>query len=40
MMTLLLWSRPVFAAILLTLVGAFVWTAIRTDAANGRPYQP
>ena len=31
MMTALLWARPVFALILVALVGIFVWTA-RADA--------
>jgi len=32
MMTALLWARPIFAAILLALVGVYVWTARGTEA--------
>ena len=31
MMTALLWARPFFAAILLALVGVYVWTAYRGE---------
>jgi len=31
-MAALLWARPVFAAILLALVGLYVWTACRAEA--------
>jgi hypothetical protein len=34
-MTALLWARPVFAAILVALVGTFVWTACGAEAKNG-----
>jgi cytochrome c-type biogenesis protein CcmH/NrfF len=30
-MTALLWARPVFAVILLTLVGFYVWAAHKAD---------
>jgi hypothetical protein len=36
-MALLLWARPVFAAILLALVGAYVWKASKADAADEPP---
>ena len=32
MMTVLLWARPLFAAILLALVGVYVWMAYRGEA--------
>jgi cytochrome c-type biogenesis protein CcmH/NrfF len=38
-MTALLWARPVFAAILLALVGLYVWTARRADAASEAGHQ-
>ena len=38
-MTTLLWARPIFAAILLALVGSYVWTA-RTDAKHEPQYKP
>lgn len=31
-MSALLWARPVFAVILLALVGVFVWSASRGEA--------
>jgi hypothetical protein len=31
-MAALLWARPIFAVILLVLVGVYVWTARRADA--------
>jgi hypothetical protein len=33
-MALLLWVRPIFAAILLGLVGLYVWTAYRGEVKN------
>jgi hypothetical protein len=33
-MTALLWVRPVFAIILLALVGFYVWSARRADATH------
>jgi hypothetical protein len=33
-MTALLWARPIFAAILLALVGLYVWTACTAEAKN------
>ena len=33
-MTALLWARPVFAILLLALVGFYVWSARRADAAR------
>jgi hypothetical protein len=33
-MTALLWARPVFAIILLALVGFYVWSARRADATR------
>jgi hypothetical protein len=32
MMAALLWARPIFEAILLALVGVYVWTAYVADA--------
>jgi hypothetical protein len=34
-MVVLLWARPIFAAILLGLAGLYVWTAYRSTA-NGK----
>ena len=34
-MAALLWARPMFALILLALVGRFVWTAWETEAKYG-----
>ena len=33
-MTALLWVRPIFAVILLALVGLYVWTGWRAEAAE------
>ena len=33
-MTALLWARPVFAVILLALVGFYVWSARRADGTR------
>jgi hypothetical protein len=33
-MALLLWARSIFSAILLALVGIYVWTASRADAQH------
>lgn len=39
-MTALLWARPVFAAILLALVGMYVWTACSAEAKHEPTNQP
>jgi hypothetical protein len=36
MMAVLLWARPIFAAILLALAGLYVWTAYQSTAKNGK----
>jgi hypothetical protein len=41
-MTALLWARPIFAAILVALVGLNVWTACALEAneAKSAKYEP
>jgi cytochrome c-type biogenesis protein CcmH/NrfF len=39
-MTALLWARPMFAAILIAVVGLYVWTACRTEAEREPGDQP
>jgi hypothetical protein len=42
-MTALLWARPVFGAILLAVVGLYIWTglvAVKYEPERGPGYKP
>jgi hypothetical protein len=39
-MTALLWARPMFAAIVIALVGVYVWAAWKPEARSEPGYEP